>query len=128
MTTYHIEHRTIYTYDSDVTGSYGLVHLRPRDLVWQTCVAHEITIDPDAIPALVEGSARSAAAADRAIGEAAVELIPRLHQRQTYNSDSRKFGTSVSDLQEKGAGVYRDFAHFMVGGLRSLVLAGRYVS
>ena len=23
MTTYHIEHRTTYTYDSEVTGSYG---------------------------------------------------------------------------------------------------------
>jgi transglutaminase-like putative cysteine protease len=47
MTTYHIEHRTTYTYDSDVTGSYGLVHLRPRDLDWQTCVAHEISIEPE---------------------------------------------------------------------------------
>ncbi len=47
MTTYHIEHRTTYTYDSEVTGSYGQVHLRPRDLAWQTCMAHEITIDPE---------------------------------------------------------------------------------
>jgi transglutaminase-like putative cysteine protease len=47
MTTYHIEHRTTYTYDSEVTGSYGLVHLRPRDLAWQTCVAHEISIEPE---------------------------------------------------------------------------------
>ena len=29
MTTYRIEHRTTYTYDSDVTGSYGLFHLAP---------------------------------------------------------------------------------------------------
>ena len=47
MTTYHIEHRTTYTYDSEVTGSYGQVHLRPRDLAWQTCMAHEISIDPE---------------------------------------------------------------------------------
>ena len=46
MTTYRIEHRTTYSYDFDVTGSYGLVHLRPRDLSWQTCVAHEISIEP----------------------------------------------------------------------------------
>ena len=47
MTTYRIEHRTSYSYDSDVTGSYGLLHLRPRDLAWQTCVAHEIKIEPE---------------------------------------------------------------------------------
>jgi transglutaminase-like putative cysteine protease len=47
MTTYRIEHRTTYTYDSDVTGSYGQVHLRPRDLGWQTCVAHQISIEPE---------------------------------------------------------------------------------
>ena len=47
MTSYRIEHRTTYTYDSDVTGSYGLFHLRPRDLAWQRCLAHEIAIEPE---------------------------------------------------------------------------------
>ena len=28
-------------------GSYGHLHLRPRDLAWQTCVAHEIKIEPE---------------------------------------------------------------------------------
>ncbi len=46
MTTYRIEHRTTYTYDTDVTGSFGQFHLRPRDLAWQTCHSHEIVIDP----------------------------------------------------------------------------------
>ena len=47
MTNYRIEHRTTYTYDADVTGSYGLFHLRPRDLAWQSCLANEIAIDPE---------------------------------------------------------------------------------
>ena len=47
MTSYRIEHRTTYTYDSDVTGSYGVFHLRPRDLAWQSCLAHEIAIEPE---------------------------------------------------------------------------------
>ena len=47
MTSYRIEHQTTYTYDSDVTGSYGQFHLRPRDLDWQLCVAHEINVDPE---------------------------------------------------------------------------------
>ena len=46
-TSYRIEHQTTYTYDSDVTGSYGQFHLRPRDLDWQRCVAHEINVDPE---------------------------------------------------------------------------------
>jgi transglutaminase-like putative cysteine protease len=206
MTTYHIEHRTIYTYASDVTGSYGLVHLRPRDLVWQTCVAHEITIDPEPadlfrhvdlygntksyfhvvqphtrlvvtstsvvnvevdrlnptaldmpweqsrpevrddhpeaweasdftfpspyvdIPSPIQDYARSSFPAHRAIGEAAVELMHRIHQDFTYKSGSTTLRTSVSDLLEKRTGVCQDFAHFMVAGLRSLGLAGRYVS
>ena len=47
MISYRIEHRTTYSYDADVTGSYGLFHLRPRDLAWQSCLAHEIAIDPE---------------------------------------------------------------------------------
>jgi transglutaminase-like putative cysteine protease len=47
MTSYRIVHRTTYTYSEEVTGSYGQFHLRPRDLPWQTCLAHEIEIDPE---------------------------------------------------------------------------------
>jgi transglutaminase-like putative cysteine protease len=43
---YRVQHVTTYSYDDDVTGSYGQFHLRPRDLDWQRCVAHEVTIDP----------------------------------------------------------------------------------
>ena len=48
MTSYRIVHRTTYTYDAEVTGSYGQFHLRPRDLPWQTCLAHEIDDRPGA--------------------------------------------------------------------------------
>ena len=47
-TTYRIQHSTTYTYDAEVTGSYGQFHLRPRDLAWQRCLAHEITDRPGA--------------------------------------------------------------------------------
>jgi len=206
MTTYHIEHRTTYTYDSEVTGSYGLVHLRPRDLGWQTCVAHEISIepepadlfrhvdlygnsnsyfhvvqphtrlvvsstsvvdvevteldptalkvrweqalpasreaDPDAweatdftfpspyveVPETIRDYARQSFSAGRPIGEAAMELMHRIHTDFTYKSGSTTLTTKVSDLLEKRTGVCQDFAHFMVASLRSLGLAGRYVS
>jgi transglutaminase-like putative cysteine protease len=206
MTTYRIDHRTTYTYDSDVTGSYGLLHLRPRDLDWQSCVAHEITIEPEPadlfrhvdlygnvksyfhvvephtrlvvtsisvvdvgvneldpaaldrpweeaspasrhedpeawqvtdfifpspyveVPAPIQDYARVSFSAGRPIGEAAVDLMHRIHQDFTYKSGFTTLSTKVSDLLEKRTGVCQDFAHFMVAGLRSLGLAGRYVS
>jgi len=206
MTTYHIEHRTTYTYDSEVTGSYGQAHLRPRDLAWQTCMAHEITIDPEPadlfrhvdlygneqayfhvvqphtrlvvtstsvvnvevnnldpgqlatpweqalprsrqddgeawevtdftfpsryveIPRPIQDYARPSFPAGRPIGQAVVELMHRIHGDFTYKSGSTTLTTKVSDLLEKRTGVCQDFAHVMVASLRSLGLAGRYVS
>jgi transglutaminase-like putative cysteine protease len=211
VTTYRIEHRTTYSYDSDVTGSYGVVHLRPRDLAWQTCVAHDIAIEPEPadllthvdlygntksyfhvvqphtrlivsstsvvdvdvhtldsavlgipweqamprsrdddheavqaeaweatdftfpspyveIPAPIRDYARSSFTAGRPIGEAVVELMHRIHGDFTYKFGSTSLSTKVSDLLEKRTGVCQDFAHFMVASLRSLGLAGRYVS
>lgn len=206
MTGYRIEHRTTYTYDDDVTGSYGQFHLRPRDLDWQTCSAHEIRIEPEAadvfrhidlygntssyfhvthphtelvitaisivdvarrdldpaalatpwerarphvrpdqpdaweatdftfpspyveVPPGIEAYARTSFPAGRPIGEAATELMHRVHDDFTYKFGSTKVSTKVSDLLERRTGVCQDFSHFMVSGLRSLGLAGRYVS
>jgi transglutaminase-like putative cysteine protease len=206
VTGYRIEHRTTYTYDDDVTGSYGQFHLRPRDLGWQTCSVHEIRIEPEPadlfrhtdvygntssyfhvthphtelvitaisivdvgrrdldptalatpwerarprvrsdqpdaweatdftfpspyvdVPPGIEAYARQSFPADRAIGEAATELMHRVHEDFTYKFGSTKVSTKVSDLLERRTGVCQDFSHFMVSGLRSLGLAGRYVS
>jgi transglutaminase-like putative cysteine protease len=204
--TYRIQHSTTYTYDSDVTGSYGQFHLRPRDLEWQRCVSHEIVIDPapsdlfvhedlygnaksyfhvtephqqlqitavslvevdqrrppedrlavpweqtrpgervdapDAwlaadftfpspyveVPPGIEEYTRVSFTPGRPLGEAAVELMHRVHDDFTYKFGSTSVSTSVSALLEKKTGVCQDFSHFMVSGLRSLGLAGRYVS
>lgn len=45
---YEITHRTRYTYSDDVTSSYGRGFLTPRDSGRQRCVAHELTIEPEA--------------------------------------------------------------------------------
>ena len=206
MTSYRIEHQTTYTYDSDVTGSYGQFHLRPRDLDWQRCVAHEINVDPeptdlfrhfdlygntksyfhvvrphttlkitaisvvevarqeldpDALavpweqarpgqrpdqpdaweatdftfespyveipPGISEYTARSFPPG-RPIGEAAIDLMRRVHDDFTYKSGATTTSTKVSELLTDLRGVCQDFSHFMVSGLRSLGLAGRYVS
>ena len=206
MTSYRIEHQTTYTYDSDVTGSYGLFHLRPRDLDWQRCVAHEINVDPeptdlfrhfdlygntksyfhvvrphttlkitaisvvevarqdldpDALavpwelarpahrsdqpdaweatdftfespyveipPGILEYATRSFPPG-RPIGEGATDLMRRVHDDFTYKSGATTTSTKVSELLTDMRGVCQDFSHFMVSGLRSLGLAGRYVS
>ena len=205
-TSYRIEHRTTYTYDSDVTGSYGQFHLRPRDVNWQRCVAHEISVDPQPAdlfrhldlygntksyfhvvrphttltitaisvvevdrqnldpaalaapweqarpahrtdqpdaweatdftfespyveipPGIVEYAAKSFPPG-RPIGEAATDLMRRVHDDFTYKSGATTTSTKVSELLTDMRGVCQDFSHFMVSGLRSLGLAGRYVS
>ncbi|HSU34603.1 MAG TPA: transglutaminase family protein, partial [Propionibacteriaceae bacterium] len=206
MTSYRIVHRTTYNYDSEVTGSYGQFHLRPRDLPWQSCLAHEIEIDPEPadlfrhidlygntkayfhvvrphtqltvtatsvvevgraeldpdglarpweearpavrsedpeaweatdftfpspyieIPAGIEEYARTSFTPGRPIGEAAVDLMHRVYADFTYKFGSTSVSTKVGDLLRNRTGVCQDFSHFMVSGLRSLGLAGRYVS
>ncbi|KQO38810.1 transglutaminase family protein [Aeromicrobium sp. Leaf245] len=41
-----VTHRTTYTYDDDVTGSYGIGYLTPRELPWQRIEQHEVVVDP----------------------------------------------------------------------------------
>ena len=46
MRTYRITHRTAYSYESDVSASYGRMRLLPRDLPWQRCVQSNVWLDP----------------------------------------------------------------------------------
>ncbi len=43
---YRITHHTTYSYDDDVTGSFGLAYSRPRDMAGQTLREHELWTDP----------------------------------------------------------------------------------
>lgn len=210
MARYRIQHTTTYSYDAEVTGSYGQFHLRPWDLPWQRTIAHEVTIDPEPgdlfrhtdlygnlktyfhvtkphteleitgvsvveidkpeldhdalalpweqarpqvrpldegdgepawqaidysfaspmvdLPEGVRNYALPSFAPGRPIGEAATELMQRIYADFEYKAGSTTVSTRVGDLLEKPMGVCQDFAHFMVAGLRSLGLAGRYVS
>jgi transglutaminase-like putative cysteine protease len=206
VSSYRIVHSTTYSYDAEVTGSFGQFYLRPRDLGWQRCVAHEVqvspepadlfrhvdvygntksyfhvvrphtklTIDaismvevfppqlddqalaqpwerarprvradePDAWEAIdftfaspyvdIPDAAASYAAesfpAGRPIGEAASELMHRIHADFTYKFGTTTLRTTVSELLSMRTGVCQDYAHVMVSGLRSLGLAARYVS
>jgi transglutaminase-like putative cysteine protease len=206
VTTYRIEHSTTYSYDDDVTGSYGTFHLRPRDLEWQSCVAHEVRIDPEPadlfrhydmygntktyfhvvkphvelkvtainvvevrkreldpehlnipweqarprlradqpdawlatdftfpspmvdVPAEARDYAEVSFLPGRPIAEAATDLMHRVFHDFTYKAGSTTVTTRVGELLERRTGVCQDFTHVMVAALRSLGLAGRYVS
>lgn len=41
-----VTHRTTYAYDDDVTGSYGIAYLTPRELAWQRVVEHDVAVEP----------------------------------------------------------------------------------
>ncbi len=43
---YRVTHRTEYRYESNVSASYGQLHLLPRDLPRQRCHSAEIVVDP----------------------------------------------------------------------------------
>ena len=43
---YRVEHRTSYTYSDTVSASYGRGYLRPREVPWQQCLDHTLSITP----------------------------------------------------------------------------------
>ena len=66
--------------------------------------------------------------AGRPLFEAAQELSRRIHAEFTYKPKSTTIDTPLAEVLKKRSGVCQDFAHVMIGCLRSLRLAARYVS
>lgn len=64
----------------------------------------------------------------RALVQAAWELMQRIHEDFTYASNSTEVTTTALDALAMRRGVCQDFAHVLIGALRSLGLAARYVS
>jgi transglutaminase-like putative cysteine protease len=48
---YHLHHRTVFEYEQPVTFVYNLLHLKPRQLPWQTVRASKLTVMPE--PAVI---------------------------------------------------------------------------
>ncbi|MBI5257256.1 MAG: transglutaminase family protein [Burkholderiales bacterium] len=55
-------------------------------------------------------------------------LMARVHQRMAYRPHSTTVATDALEALRQGRGVCQDFAHLMIGCLRSHGLAARYVS
>jgi transglutaminase-like putative cysteine protease len=72
--------------------------------------------------------ARASFLAGRPILEALAELNVRLHTDFRYDPKATNVSTPISEVFERRHGVCQDLAHVMLGGLRPLGLAARYVS
>ena len=55
-------------------------------------------------------------------------LMQRIHDEFVYDPAATEVGTSVLEVLQKRRGVCQDFAHLMIGCLRAVGLAARYVS
>ena len=58
----------------------------------------------------------------------ALELTHRIHREFTFDAQATDISTPLSELLRIRRGVCQDFAHLMIGCLRSLGLSCRYVS
>jgi transglutaminase-like putative cysteine protease len=64
----------------------------------------------------------------RSVFEASFDLTKRIHQDFTFDSKATDISTPIAQVLKTRRGVCQDFAHLMIGCLRSLGLAARYVS
>ncbi len=64
----------------------------------------------------------------RPIGEAVLEITQAIYKEFKYDPKATTIDTSLHDVLTKRRGVCQDFAHLLIGCLRSLGLACRYVS
>jgi transglutaminase-like putative cysteine protease len=64
----------------------------------------------------------------RSLVDSTRELTGRIKAEFRYEPKSTTIDTPVAEVLQKRAGVCQDFAHLMIGALRSLGLAARYVS
>lgn len=66
--------------------------------------------------------------AGRPIGEAAIDLLNRIHGEFTFDPTATTVATPLMEAMLQRRGVCQDFAHILIGCLRSLGLPGRYIS
>jgi transglutaminase-like putative cysteine protease len=65
---------------------------------------------------------------NRPLGDAVLSLTKFIQRNFKYDPKSTTIDTQLEDVLEKRRGVCQDFAHLLIGCLRSLGLASRYVS
>jgi transglutaminase-like putative cysteine protease len=101
---------------------------RPLDV--QSIAAAEFIFDSPYVSALAELAeyARPSFTPGRSLLSALQELTCRIHDEFRYQPMSTSIDTPLLEILRNRQGVCQDFAHLMIGALRSLRLAARYVS
>ena len=92
--------------------------------------ASEFVFDSPYVPSVkaVAEYARASFPAGRPLVEGLRELKHRIHGEFAYEPESTSIEIPLQEVMDKRHGVCQDFAHVMIGALRSLGLAARYVS
>lgn len=71
---------------------------------------------------------RPSFAPGRPLAEGVLDLCHRIHGEFRYDREATTLETPLDQVLRERGGVCQDFAHVMIGALRSLGLAARYVS
>jgi transglutaminase-like putative cysteine protease len=100
----------------------------PRNLA--DLEASEFLYDSPYVPAVasLSGYAQKTFVPQRPLLEAVMDLMHRIHADFKYHPKSTSIDVPLADVLRNRRGVCQDFAHVMIGALRSVRLAARYVS
>jgi transglutaminase-like putative cysteine protease len=101
-----------------------------RDAVGEEAETVDFALDS---PLVAAGARLEAFAAPlfppgRPVLEAVAELSHTIHDTFEYDPGATTVTTTLDEVLDRRAGVCQDFAHLLIGSLRSLGLAARYVS
>ena len=104
--------------------------LLAQPLDTNSIAASEFIFDSPYISSLAElrEYARPTFAPGRPLLSALEELTRRIHDEFKYQPKITSIDTPILEVLHKRQGVCQDFAHLMIGALRSLRLSARYVS
>jgi transglutaminase-like putative cysteine protease len=126
-----LEVEPAFALDAHVTGPWERVrdHLK-RPSGDEEVHAAEFRFDSPMVPTGPEYAAYAAESfvPGRALLDAALALVHRIHTDFSYDQKATAVTTQVPEVFAKRRGVCQDFAHIGIACLRSLGLAARYVS
>jgi transglutaminase-like putative cysteine protease len=96
----------------------------------ESLMASEFIFESPYVPLVksVADYARPTFAPGRPLVESLRELKHRIHNEFVYKPASTSIEVPLQELMEKRHGVCQDFAHVMIGAVRSVGLAARYIS
>ncbi len=117
--------------DASLTAPWEVVRERLRYAAGRTFEpANEFVHASPYVPLLatLREWAANAFAPRHPVAEIGIELMARVNAEFAYRSASTDVDTPLADVLRRHEGVCQDFAHLLIGALRTWGLAARYVS